>query len=68
MTTENKNCPCFGRGWLIATRSDDRDAVERCDACQAFESDEAAAKAANEAGTKCLTEYPCLLVLFTSLS
>jgi hypothetical protein len=60
---------CKGKGYLISTRADGREAVERCDECQWFgendprnKFDEDAAKWAQEDGIKCLPNYPCLVL------
>jgi hypothetical protein len=63
-------CPiCHGKRYLIATRDDGRQAIERCDECQWFgendprnKSDEDAAQWARADGIKCGTTYPCYLV------
>ena len=57
-------CECCGdAGWFISRRSNDnRDAVERCDECQMFGSDEEAAVVANRSGVQCEAAYPCYVI------
>lgn len=53
---------CHDKGWAIATRSDGRRAVERCDACEIYATVAEAARQARIDGVKCKqTEYPHLV-------
>lgn len=57
-----KPCPdCKDSGWVCATRDDGRRAIERCDTCERFDSDESAVPVAVAAGFECLPEYPCIV-------
>jgi hypothetical protein len=53
---------CENKRYLIATRDDGREAVERCDACCADDvTDVEAATLARADGILCSTTYPCVL-------
>ncbi len=52
---------CSGYHYLIATRIDDRLAVERCDACSLDLNDTQAADLARRDGIECESDYPCYL-------
>ncbi len=60
---------CYGKRYLVSTRDDGHQAIERCDECQWFgendprnKSDEDAARWAQADGIDCLAEYPCLVL------
>jgi hypothetical protein len=53
---------CDGKKYVICTRGDGKQVVERCDACWDGKfTDEDAAKLAQADGIKCRSEYPCLI-------
>jgi hypothetical protein len=65
-------CSCKGRGWEIFNRCgwgderyreyDGMDAVQKCDECGVFASDEAVVGLAYAAGVECQNAYPCVLL------
>ena len=53
---------CNGKRYFVSTCSDERQAVERCDACSTETlTDMDAAKVAQGHGIKCANTYPCVL-------
>ena len=53
---------CDDKTWFVATRSEGRLAIERCDACsEETLTDMDAAKLAQAEGIRCSLEYPCYL-------
>lgn len=50
---------CGGEKYLIITRDDGFDAVERCDECFGVPDDEGAAELARADGIACMNNYPC---------
>ena len=57
-----ETCP-NNQGYNIFERSaDNRLAVERCDSCMKYSSDESAAIIARAAGILCESVYPCYII------